>query len=65
MSYHARITMPLLIVTGITGACGNRKRTALARGSPSAPTTCDQPLPSSPSPCSQITVASGFGPVSI
>ena len=45
MSYHARIAMPLLIVTGITGACGNRKRIGSAGGSPSCGTTADQPWP--------------------
>ena len=64
-SYHARIAMPLLIVTGMTGACGKMKRTAFPRGKPSASTTCDQPLPSSPKPCIQMTDASGFGAVSI
>src|SRR6516165_817418 len=65
MSYHARIGKPWLIVTGMTGACGNRKRTASVGGMRSAGTTSDQPWPSSPRPCSQMTAASGFDAVSI
>ena len=34
MSYHARIGMPLLIVTGRTGACGNTKRIGSVRRQP-------------------------------
>jgi hypothetical protein len=47
-SYHARMRKPWLIVTGITGACGNRKRTRSFARSCSAGTTSDQPRPSSP-----------------
>src|SRR6185437_5391967 len=65
MSYHARIRMPLLIVTAITGACGKMNRTGSSFGNPSDGTTCDQPLPSSPRPCIQMTEAFGCGPVSI
>jgi hypothetical protein len=65
MSYHAGITTPLLMVTGIDGACGNTSRTRIAAGSASPGTTCDQPSPVSPSPCSQITAASGSARVSI
>src|SRR6476620_9057988 len=65
MSYHARIRMPLLIVTAITGACGKMKRTASDCGRFSAGTTSDHPLPSSPNPCIQMTDASGLAPVSI
>ena len=34
-SYHARMTMPPLIVTGCIGAWGKTKRTARPAGSPS------------------------------
>jgi hypothetical protein len=37
-SYQAGITKPWLIVTGIVGACGNRKRTASDFGSASSGT---------------------------
>jgi len=64
MSYHARIRMPPLIVTGRTGACGKTKRIA-ALGRRSSGTIGAKSLPSAPSPCSQMTLAVGFFPVSI
>src|SRR5712692_2826808 len=64
MSYHARMRMPPLIVTGCTGACGNTKRIAPS-GSRSSGTTGAKSLPSAPSPCSQMMLAVGFFPVSI
>src|SRR5712691_3532591 len=64
MSYHARMRMPPLIVTGCTGACGNTKRIAVL-GSRSSGTTDVKSLPSAPSPCSQMMLAVGFFPVSI
>src|SRR5260221_1088286 len=64
MSYHARMRMPPLIVTGCTGACGKTKRIA-AWGSRSSGTMGAKSLPSAPSPCSQMMLAVGFFPVSI
>src|SRR3981081_713445 len=64
MSYHARIRMPPLIVTGRTGACGKTKRIA-DLGNRSSGTIGAKSLPSAPSPCSQMTLAVGFFPVSI
>src|SRR5882762_3792250 len=64
MSYHARMRMPPLIVTGRTGACGNTKRIA-ALGNRSSGTMGAKSLPSAPSPCSQMMLAVGFFPVSI
>ena len=49
----------------MTGACGNRKRVDSDFGNPSCGTTADQPWPSSPKPCNQITDAVGLAPVSI
>jgi hypothetical protein len=63
MSYQARMRMPWLMVTGRIGACGKTKRTGLARRS--SGTIGSKSWPSAPRPCSQITVAAGFGPVSI
>src|SRR5688572_3984980 len=63
MSYQARMRMPLLIVTGRIGACGNTKRTACS--SSSSGTIGSKSCPSAPRPCSQITAARGSGPVSI
>jgi hypothetical protein len=56
MSYQARIDMPLLIVTGRTGACGNTKRNAGHVESTSSGTIGAKSLPSAPSPCSQMMV---------
>ena len=64
MSYHARMRMPLLIVTARTGACGKTKRTATAGGSASSGTIGTKSLPSAPSPWSQMTLAVGCGAVS-
>src|SRR5882762_10543975 len=64
MSYHARMRMPPLIVTGWTGACGKTKRIADG-GSRISGTIGAKSLPSAPSPCSQMTLAAGFFPVSI
>src|SRR6267378_7746988 len=64
MSYQARMRMPPLIVTGWTGACGKTKRIA-ALGSRSSGTIGAKSLPSAPNPCSQMTLAAGFFPVSI
>src|SRR5262245_54598264 len=63
MSYHARMRMPLLIVTARTGACGKTKRTGLGRRN--SGTIGSKSWPSAPRPCSQMTEATGFGPVSI
>ncbi len=65
MSYQARMRMPMLIVTGRIGACGKTKRTGVAAGRPSSGTIGSKSWPSAPRPCSQITAARGFGPVSI
>jgi hypothetical protein len=56
--------MPLLIVTGRTGAWGNIKRIADPGGKASAGTIGSKSCPSAPKPCSQITVASGESPTS-
>ena len=64
MSYHARMGMPPLIVTGRTGACGNTKRTAGQPGRTSSGTTGTKSLPSAPRPCNQTTLQRGSGPVS-
>src|SRR5712664_2015588 len=64
MSYQARMRMPPLIVTGWTGACGKTMRIA-ALGSRSSGTIGAKSLPSAPNPCSQMTLAAGFFPVSI
>src|SRR5688572_1098448 len=63
-SYHARIIIPLLIVTGRTGACGKTNRIAGAPARSSSFTIGTKSLPSAPSPCSQMTAAVGFLPVS-
>ena len=63
-SYHARIRNPLLSVTGRTGACGKTKRIGSDAGSRISPTIGTKSLPSAPRPCSQMTAAAGFGPVS-
>src|SRR5688500_9590879 len=63
MSYQARMRMPLLIVTGRTGACGKTKRTGCL--SASSGTIGSKSCPSAPRPCSQMTAARGSGPVSI
>src|ERR1700733_13519591 len=65
MSYHARIGMPPLIVTGRTGACGKTNRSAGQVRSTSSGTIGSKSCPSAPSPCSQITACCGFGAVSI
>jgi hypothetical protein len=54
MSYHARIAMPLLIVTDRTGACGNTKRRAGQSGETSSGTIGAKSWPSAPRPCSQM-----------
>src|SRR5215831_6427154 len=64
MSYHARMRIPPLIVTGCTGACGNTKRIAVF-GSGRAGMMGAKSFPSAPRPCIQITLADGFFPVSI
>src|SRR5499427_4089290 len=64
MSYHARMRMPPLIVTGCTGACGNTKRIAVF-GSGRAGMMGAKSFPSAPRPCIQITLADRFFPVSI
>ena len=55
MSYHARIDIPLLIVTGCTGACGKTNRIG-AGGRSSSPTIGTKSRPSAPRPCSQMTL---------
>ena len=57
MSYQARMRMPMLSVTGRTGACGNTKRMPGAAGSRSSGTIGTKSLPSAPRPCSQMTLA--------
>src|SRR5437763_9816899 len=64
MSYHARIGMPLLIVTGRTGACGNTNRIDSVCGSFISSTIGTKSFPSAPRPCSHTTDASGRAPVS-
>src|SRR5260221_859130 len=64
MSYQARMRMPPLIVTGWTGACGKTKRIADG-GWRIWGTIGAKSLQSAPSPCSQMTLADGFFPVSI
>jgi len=64
MSYHARIGMPLLMLTGRLGACGNTKRIAGQCGRTSSGTIGAKSWPSAPSPCSQITDHAGTAPVS-
>src|SRR6185312_877330 len=64
MSYQARIGTPLLTVTGRTGACGNTKRSGGQSGSTSSGTIGAKSLPSAPSPCSQMMLWVGLGPVS-
>src|SRR5262245_39883875 len=64
MSYHARMTMPLLIVTGCIGACGKTNRIGTS-GRSSSPTIGTKSLPSAPRPCSQITLVAGRGAVAI
>src|SRR5260221_12439103 len=64
MSDQARMRMPALIVTGWIGACGKTKRIANG-GWRIWGTIGAKSLPSAPSPCSQMTLADGFFPVSI
>src|SRR6185437_12608536 len=64
MSYQARIDMPLLIVTGRTGACGNTKRSAGHARSTSSGTIGAKSLPSAPRPCSQMMLCCGLAAVS-
>src|ERR1700743_323362 len=59
MSYQARICMPLLTVTGRTGAVVKMKRGATLSGSRSSGTTGTKSVPSAPRPWSQITLAVG------
>ena len=61
MSYQARITWPLLIVTGRIGACGKMKRSARPSGSGSSRTMGTKSQPSAPRPCIQMTVPIGIG----
>ncbi len=49
--------MPMLSVTGRTGACGNTKRMPGSAGSFSSGTIGTKSWPSAPRPCSQITLA--------
>src|SRR5688500_16045312 len=63
MSYHARICMPPLSVTGRTGACGKMKRSCSSSGSGSSRTIGTKSQPSAPRPCIQMTVPAGSGPV--
>src|SRR5690606_38160173 len=65
MSYQARMAMPLLMVTGRTGAWGNTKRIGPSSPNCSSGTMGAKSLPSAPKPCSQITAYLGSGPVSI
>ncbi len=53
MSYHAGITIPMLMVTGISGACGKTKRVL---GHPRSGTTGSKSWPLAPRPCNQMTV---------
>jgi hypothetical protein len=64
MSYHARMRMPPLMVTGRTGACGNMKRQDFSICGTSCGTTGSKSWPSAPSPCSQMMAALGLGAVS-
>src|SRR5712692_512322 len=63
MSYHARITKPLLMVTGRIGACGKTNRRARPSGSGSSRTIGTKSQPSAPRPCSQMTLPAGSLPV--
>src|SRR5438105_8439660 len=63
MSYQARITKPLLIVTGRIGACGKTNRRARPSGSGSSRTIGTKSQPSAPRPCSQMTLPAGSLPV--
>src|SRR4030067_2845926 len=60
MSYQARITYPLLIVTGRSGACGKMNLTATGRLSSSTMGT--KSWPSAPRPCSQMMLCCGCLP---
>src|SRR6185437_4182221 len=64
MSYQARIDMPLLIVTGRTGACGNTKRNGGHARSTSCGTIGAKSLPSAPRPSSQVMLCCGLAAVS-
>ena len=58
MSYHARIAIPPLTVTGRTGACGNTYRTSSRpAAAESSAATGSKSWPSAPSPCSHTTAA--------
>src|SRR5256884_1133810 len=63
-SYQARITYPRLIVTGRIGAWGKTNRRASVSGSSSSATIGSKSWPSAPSPCIQMTDATGCLPVS-
>ena len=61
MSYHARISMPPLMVTGRTGAWGNTYRTPSSPPFSSSAATGSKSCPSAPRPCSHTTAAvAGF-----
>ena len=62
--YEVVTGMPMLMVTGRLGACGNTNRIRSAAGSPSSGTTGSKSWPSAPRPCNQITAASGDPAVS-
>src|SRR6201996_1757513 len=59
MSYQARMLMPLLTVTGRTGAFGKMKRGATQSGRRSSGTSDTKSVPSAPSPCIQMTLVVG------
>ena len=64
MSYHARITIPLLTATGRMGAWGNTNRIATSSGKSISGTIGSKSCPSAPNPCNQITEARADDPVS-
>src|ERR1700735_5680587 len=59
MSYQAGIDIPLLTVTGRTGAFGKMKRGATSSGRRNSGTRGTKSVPSAPRPCSQMTLAVG------
>src|SRR5688572_22543656 len=63
MSYHARISIPPLMVTGRTGALGKMKRSCRSSGRGSSRTIGTKSQPSAPRPCIQMMVPTGSGPV--
>src|SRR6185437_1228200 len=64
MSYQARISKPLLTVTGRIAACGNTKRNGGQPDCSNCGRIGTKSLPSAPSPCNQITLWVGCGAVS-